>query len=271
MKKDSLGDRIKNYENVSRNYFVKRMPVAVRVDGRAFHSVTKNCQKPFDNKLIQAMVYAAHQVAQDMQGFKIGYVQSDEATFIMTDYENLETQGWFDYNLNKIVSLSASMMTYHFDKKWHWLNSYDIQRSFVTIVPNLPAAYFDSRAFNIPKEEVANLLLWRAKDWERNSISMYARAFFSHKQLINKSRADMHEMLHSIGKNWTTDLDDRVKNGTFLVKTKDGIEEKTNIIPTFAEINKIVDPLICDEKMPEPEMTEGVDPLTVFRELASRQ
>jgi len=271
MSGDSLGDRMKeNYENVFRQNLIRRMPVIIRVDGRAFHSVTKNCDKPFDGKIIDAMVYAAKQVAEDMQGFKIGYVQSDEATFVLTDYETFDTQGWFDYNLSKMISISASVMTFHFNERWAWLNSFDNKRPGVIINKPLPIAYFDSRAFNIPREEVSNALLWRAKDWERNSIGMYARAFFSHKELLNKSCVDMHEMLHKIGKNWTTDLSDREKNGTFLVRTEAGVEERTDVIPKFEEINKIVDPLINMEKLPEPKMTEGVDSITMFRHLASR-
>jgi hypothetical protein len=63
---------------------------------------------------------------------------------------------------------------------------------------------------------VANYFLWRAKDWERNSLTMYASGFFSHKQLHSKTKQDRHDMLHSIGKNWATDVDERSKNGTFF-------------------------------------------------------
>ena len=53
-------------------------------------------------------------VSQEMQGFKGAYIQSDEVTFMLTDFDGHETQGWFGYELNKIVSISASLMTAHF-------------------------------------------------------------------------------------------------------------------------------------------------------------
>ena len=95
---------------------------------------------------------------------------------------------------------------------------------------------FDSRAFSIPWNEVTNAFLWRAKDWERNSLQMYARAFFSHKQLHGKGKMDMHDMLHGIGKNWTTDLTDQEKNGTFIIASNDGLIVRSDIKPNYQDI-----------------------------------
>ena len=183
--KDGLGDRQKSHENVTRNYLVSGVPVVIRCDGRAFHSVTKGCKKPFDHNLIDAMVCAAIDTAKEMQGFVIGYTQSDEVTFVLQDYKTINTDGWFGYNINKIVSISASLMTYYFNKSEYFQT------------PKL--AVFDSRAFNVPRSDLSNMFLWRAKDWERNSLSMYCQSLFSHKQLHKKNRNDMHEMLHEIG------------------------------------------------------------------------
>ena len=231
MDKTSLGDRMKGYENISRNYLMRRNPVVVRVDGKAFHTVTRGLKKPFDDCLVMSMVGAACSVAQDMQGCKLLYTQSDEVSFLLVDYDALETQGWFDYNLNKIVSVSASAMTYYFNK------------SSIGRYLKVPAM-FDSRAFSIPRNEVSNYFLWRAKDWERNSLQMYSRAFFSHKELVGKGRADMHEMLHGAGKNWTNDLEDRYKNGTFWVRTEEGWTERVDVMPTFDSVNSVVKPLV---------------------------
>lgn len=221
---DSLGDRIKRYEKTFRFAAVRRMPVMIRVDGRAFHTFTRSLQKPFDNALMTAMVASALDVARDMQGFKAAYVQSDEATFCLTDYDTIDTQGWFDYDLSKIVSLSAALMTASFNAHYQ--------------TDKRPV--FDSRAFTLPIDDVVNAFLWRAKDWERNSVQMYARAFFSHKQLHQQGRADMHEMLHGIGKNWTTDLTDQERNGTFLILNNGAIEKRTNILPTYQAINEAI-------------------------------
>ena len=220
----SLADRIKRYEKTFSPMTVRRMPVMIRVDGRAFHTFTRHSEKPFDKKLMAAMVAAALEVAKDMQGFKCAYVQSDEASFCLTDYDTLETQGWFDYDLSKMVSLSAAMMSVYFNKFY----------------PTDRLPVFDSRAFTIPVDDVVNAFLWRAKDWERNSLQMYSRAFFSHKELHNKKRADMHEMLHKIDKNWATDLTDQERNGSFLVSTEDGIQCRYDILPTYADINSAI-------------------------------
>ena len=172
-----------------------------------------------------AMVQATASVADEMQGFKIAYAQSDESSFLLTDYDTIETQGWFGYSLPKIVSISAALMSAHFNDHIGMAG---------------PRAIFDARAFNVPPDEIANYFLWRAKDWERNSISMYAQAFFSHKELHGKNRSDMHEMLHDIGKNWA-DLREDVKNGTFVLKGENGeIQVVSSVRPTFEAIDGII-------------------------------
>ena len=162
---------------------------------------------------------------------KVAYIQSDEVTFCLTDYDTLETEGWFDYELPKIISISAAMMSVAFNK------------CFKT--DQMPV--FDSRAFTLPREDVVNAFLWRAKDWERNSLQMYCRSFFSHKQLHEKGREEMHEMLHEIGKNWATDLSDQRKNGTFLINTEDGMTVRTDIVPSFECIDASIGDLFVFE------------------------
>lgn len=226
-----LGDRMKRYENVSRHYLTRRTPVIIRVDGIAFHTLLKNIEKPFDNIFITCMVEAAQILAAGMQGFKLAYVQSDEASFLLTDYDEIDTQGWFGYNLSKIVSISAAKMSSAFN------SLILLQRTLIIFGLGI----FDSRAFNIPKEEVANYFLWRAKDWGRNSLQMYARSFFSHKELMNKCTSEIHEMLHSIGRNWTTDLNDRLKNGSWLIRDRGW---RFDILPAYEEVSKVVNPLV---------------------------
>lgn len=198
----SLGDRIKEYEKATQQKFTKRTPVIIRVDGKAFHTLTKSCDKPFDQDFIDAMVMATKATADQMQGCKVAYTQSDEATFLIMDDDDENTQGWFDYKIAKIVSVSAAIMSVHFNR---FYKKTDI-------------AVFDSRAFNVPKEDVINCFLWRGKDWERNSLQMLGRSHFSHKQLHGKKKNDIHEMLHEEGVNWAL-LDNQLKNGTFITKT----------------------------------------------------
>jgi tRNA(His) 5'-end guanylyltransferase len=223
----SLGDRIKRYEASSRHFLTPRTPVIVRVDGRAFHTFTKGADKPFDKGIMTAMLYAAIDVAEGIQGFKAAYVQSDEATFLLTDYDDLETQRWFGYNLSKIISISAATMSVRFNR-------------YALYPDDGRSPVFDSRAFNVPKEDVVNTFLWRAQDWERNSLQMYARSFFSHKELHKKNREDIHNMLHSIGKNWTTDLQSIEKNGTFIVATEEGLRLRRDILPSYESVNSAI-------------------------------
>jgi len=221
-----LGDRIKRYESVSHYGLTIRTPAMIRVDGRAFHTFTKGLDKPFDKELMQAMVQSAMDVASDMQGFKVAYIQSDEATFCITDYDDLNTQGWFDYDISKIVSISAALMSVSF------------MRNFSYKVKDRPV--FDSRVFNVPVNDVVNAFLWRAKDWERNSLQMYSRSFFSHKELHGKNREAMHEMLHQIGKNWATDTTDQERNGSFLISTDNGIIQDCSIQPKYEDIKNAI-------------------------------
>lgn len=237
--RNSLGERMKKYEAVSKFQLTPRSPVIVRIDGRAFHTFTKRCNKPFDDLLNKNMLYAASLTAKSMQGFKMAYVQSDEASFLLTDFDNINTQGWFDYSYSKIVSLSASLFTgYFMSTLWYSMHMKEL---------GIPS--FDSRAFVVPFEDVSNYFLWRAQDWERNSLTMYCQSFFSHNQLIGKNKEDKHEMLHSIGKNWTKDVSDKFKNGTFLLKMEGDIVEYGNIPPDFRSIDDtFVASFIPDEK-----------------------
>jgi tRNA(His) guanylyltransferase len=201
-KGDSLGDRIKRYEATYAHTLTPRSCLVIRVDGKAFHTFTKGCEKPFDQPLIEAMVDATKFTASQMQGFKLAYTQSDEATFLLTDYDTYDTQGWFGYELNKVVSISASAFTAAFNQSY-------------TLKPRRTVAMFDSRAFIVPQDDAANVFLWRQQDWERNSLQMLARAHFSHKELHGKNHAAIHEMLHSVGVNWA-DLSNQLKNGTYV-------------------------------------------------------
>jgi len=200
MHNDSLGDRMKNnYENRFRYQLIRRMPVIIRLDGKSFHTLTHKCEKPFDGNLSKCMEYTATKLCEEIQGAKCAYTQSDEISILVTDYDLITTQAWFDYNLQKVVSISASIASTLFTEIFG------------------QTGLFDSRAFNIPIDEVCNYFIWRQKDWIRNSVAGLAQAHFSPNQLHNKSQSDMHDMLHDIGINWA-DAKPRFKNGVFVCK-----------------------------------------------------
>jgi len=228
---DSLGDRIKKYEAVSKTSLMTNSPVIIRVDGKAFHTFSRGFEKPFDQNMISCMVKAAKYTAERMQGFKCAYVQSDEVTFVLTDYDTHETEGWFDYKLNKLVSTSAALMSVAFYNAMMNCDSSIIDG-------NLPT--FDSRAFNVPREEVINTLLWRALDWKRNSVQMLAQHHFSHTTLMGKNQAQMKEMLIEVVDNWD-DRSGREKYGTFILPSSklSGFKE-FYVEPTYDDIDMIM-------------------------------
>lgn len=230
----SISTRMKRYETVSEHFFTPNSPVVIRIDGKTFHTFLKHANRPFDQEFMDCMVHAAVLTTSDMHGFKLAYVQSDECTFVITDYDSHETQGWFGYSVNKIVSITASTFTAHFNN----LYENDVATESAYLAGKLrPAAIFDARAFVMPVEDVPNVFVWRQRDWERNSVQMLTRAHFSHKQCDGKKIPDMHEMLYSKGINWA-DLTDQEKNGTFIDRDGQLIQRKL----TYEEIKLLIEP-----------------------------
>lgn len=240
MKSDSLGDRMKNYyENRSRHYLTRRTPVIIRLDGKAFHTFTRHCLKPFDTHFAHAMDSTAHFLLCNIQGAKMAYVQSDEISILVTDFDKLETDAWFDYNIQKMCSVSAAMASTYFSVMGNPCPSHPQK-----------LAYFDSRVFNIPKEEVVNYFRWRYMDWLRNSIQMLAQSLYSHKELAGKKKADLHEMCFQKGVNWA-DSPDRFKNGCFLFSKPDDIVMLDSMVATTPTFTAWVEPLYLYGKIEE--------------------
>lgn len=198
MVKDNLGDRMKhNYEEVTKIRLTSRMPIIIRLDGCHFHTFTKGMKKPFDNILIKTMQDTMKYLCENIQGCVLGYTQSDEITLVLVNYNELNTSAWFDNELLKITSVSASLATLAFNK-YYLENIAEMTYSdeeFKLYARKLHQAYFDSRAFTIPKEEVTNCVFWRQLDAERNSILSLGQAYFSHKQLQGKSCKEIVTML----------------------------------------------------------------------------
>jgi tRNA(His) 5'-end guanylyltransferase len=231
--KDALGNRMKeNYENRTRYCLPRRTYTILRLDGCHFHTYTRGLRKPFDKGLYEDIDNAIIAILSELQGAVLAYTQSDEISLLLTDFSQPSTDAWFDGNLQKMVSVSASVMTAHFNK-FRWARMIDsvglknelddpcftIDRANFETYASEKIAYFDSRAFTIPdRVEVMNYFRWRQQDCIRNSVSMVAQANFSHKELNGKSQSDMHEMLHRKGINWATDFTDGQKNGRIITK-----------------------------------------------------
>ena len=212
---DDLGTRMKTfYESTPKIHLMHRCPVAIRLDGRAFHTFTKGFQKPFDKILMKSMQETMQYLCENIQGCVFGYTQSDEITLILVDYKNLTSTAWFDYEVQKVCSIAASMATMAFNKffyenvfQYNGMASIDMsdkeypyKEVYAKAIKN--GAMFDARCFNIPKEEVANLIYWRQLDAMRNSVQAIGQANFSHKKLQGKSCANIKEMLKEKGIDW---------------------------------------------------------------------
>lgn len=214
---DDLGLRLKgNYEHRSQTKLIRRMPVAIRIDGKAFHTFTRGMRRPFDPILMDSMQETMKYLCENIQGTVLGYTQSDEITLILVDYKTFHSDAWFDYEVQKMCSISASLATMKFNQLFgekvdKYLRETDEEHDDES-VKKLRTVYakakacggcFDSRCFNIPKEEVTNLIYWRQIDAARNSVSMVGRAYFSHKQLDHKTSSQIQDMLmleHNV--NW---------------------------------------------------------------------
>jgi len=234
MKKDDLGNRMKEkYEDRYRMYLTARTPAIIRIDGKAFHTFTKNMKKPYSWPLADAMKNATIALMEKIQGAKIAYTQSDEISIFISDYTKFTSEGWFDYNVQKITSVSASIATLYFNSCLTENDEYKGESM----------ALFDSRVFNIPKEEVANYFLWRQIDWRRNSIQLLAQSMFSHSELYKKNTKDLLEMCKEKGIDWNNDIHSRWKNGLFIYKNKDNKLE-ASIGMNFPEARGIINEIV---------------------------
>lgn len=230
--RDDLGTRMKTfYEEIPKTKLMRRCPVAIRIDGKAFHTFTKGFSKPFDEVLIKAMQETMRYLCENIQGCVLGYTQSDEITLILVDYKKLNSSAWFDYEVQKMCSIAASMATmafnrffmYEYEEFNRWVNEGNPtgehrRLNDIYYDAMCKGAMFDARCFNIPKEEVTNLIYWRQLDASRNSIQMVGQANFSHKELQNKSCNQIQDMLmEQKGINWN-DLPTYQKRGACCIK-----------------------------------------------------
>lgn len=267
MDTSDLAKRMKNYESVSKTRLMNRTPVAIRLDGRSFHTFTRKFQRPFDKVMMLSMQRTMKDLCQNTPGCVLGYTQSDEISLILVDYKKLETQPFFDNEVQKICSVTASMATLYFNREFSNLvgdlkqasSRYGIAAKLGITYENLDelksliegyekaeasGATFDSRIFNIPKEEVTNLIYWRQLDASRNSIQMVGQSKFSHKELQNKSCSNIQDMLmERFNINWN-DFSTAEKRGSCCIKAEDGWKIDTEIPIFKCENRAYIDNLI---------------------------
>ena len=232
MNYETLGDRMKGaYENKYRLYLPERIPVIIRLDGKAFHTFCRGLKKPFDDLFISVMQDTMLDLCKNISGCKLGYVQSDEISLLLVQTRD-ESQPWFDNNIQKIVSISASMATLYFNKNFEkrvceLMENYAKDKSDCTeeelkyidkLDSKIYTAMFDSRVFVLPKEEVNNYFIWRQIDCTRNSILSLAQSLYSDKEIHGiKCDALQDKMFTEKNVNWN-DLSTVKKRGTCAIR-----------------------------------------------------
>lgn len=195
MRKLQLGDRMKSYyEQVYNFRLPMRMPVIMRLDGKSFHTFTRDMERPFDDKFIKNMASLTEYICSNIQGAVFAYTQSDEISILIHNYKKLDSQAWFGNEVQKMTSISAGLASAWFTGEYG------------------RTAIFDSRVFVLPESEVVNYFIWRQQDATRNSINMLAQSLYSHKQLMGKNTSKMQDMMMEKGVNWN-DLDTWKKRG----------------------------------------------------------
>ena len=261
--RDNIGNRMKEYEMVSRNYLTRRTPVIIRLDGKSFHTLTRGLDKPFDEHFVRIMQTTMLKLCENIQGCVLGYTQSDEITLVLVDYQNRDTCAWFDNQVQKMVSISASMATLYFNQALSEMlrelegdmrmaeysiiqaNFYQKNEALYDKWSNKEyKGVFDSRVFNIPQYEVINNLIWRQQDAIRNSINAVAQSLYPHKELQGINKNDLqNKMLTEKDVNWNN-YPTTLKRGCCAIKDSEGKWYIDNEIPIFTEnrdyINKLI-------------------------------
>lgn len=186
---DSLGDRQKAYEDVtSQVALLPGIPVIARLDGKAFHTYTKGLKRPFDENLSKCMLETTKYLCEKFHP-TIAYTQSDEITLVW--YNSTEcAQFMFKGRYQKLVSILAATASSKFTLLAHELLP---EKQGIPVI-------FDCRLWQVPNiKEAFENIIWRQDDAIKNSITMAARAVYSHKRLHKKNSREKLEMLEAAG------------------------------------------------------------------------
>lgn len=230
-KNRSLGSRMKDYERAAGSYLPRRIPVIIRVDGKAFYTFTKGMKKPFDIVFAAAMQETMKDMCENIQGCVLSYTQSDEISLVLTDYATIHTDAWFEYNVQKMASIAASMATLFFNRNFAE-EAEDSER----YQGKLYEAMFDARVFSVPQDDVCNYLVWRQQDATRNSIKSMGQVYLGHKTIQGKKTDQVQGMLFKeCGINWN-DLPVNLKRGSCCIR-----EESTIWTPDPRDKKKVLD------------------------------
>lgn len=239
----NLGDRMKQYERNSQVYLNGNYPVIIRLDGRGFSKFTKQFKAPFDIDFVDMMNRSAIELAKEICGFKIAYLQSDEITMLFDANSQERSELWFGGRTDKILSVCSGIFSSYLSKiyieyitkkemEFFNVNPFSVKKmnEILERIKNLKSPAVDCRVFQIPELnengelnnqwfEIYNAFLFRQRDAEKNAISMYAQNLFPHKLLQNTIGIEQIEMMKN--KNFNYDESPNLyKYGRFIYKEK---------------------------------------------------
>ena len=234
---------MKGYEGVTRTKLMRRTPVIIRIDGKAFHTWTRHLKdvdpsldiSPFSEIMHKCMSTTSFRLIHNVQNAVFAYTQSDEISILLNDWKKLNSDQWFGGGIQKMCSVSASMATAYFN------GSYNSNVSN----PTCGAALFDARVFSVPKDEVVNYFIWRQQDATRNSVQMLGRHYFSHKQMHKKNVQQINDMLYTEHGVMWNQIDTWKKRGTCVVRPC-----AEDVSPVAQIFTGETDPVILDNDPP---------------------
>ena len=185
-KRDALGDRMKMFEDMEgKRRFIPGLPLVARIDGRSFSNFTHGLERPYDQRFSKLMVEITKFLV-DETGAKIGYTQSDEISLLFYS-DDLQSEIFFNGRVQKMVSILAGLASARFNK---------IREDFLPNHKPHATPVFDARVWTFPNQiQATSCFVWREQDATKNSISMLAQHYFSHKQLMYKNTKEMIRML----------------------------------------------------------------------------
>lgn len=226
MKFDNIEDRMLYLRSLTDYKLIPNSYVMVMLDGRSFSStIKKYFKKPFDDTFIDIMNETARYLCERIQGCKFAYVQSDEISLVITDFDTPETDAFFGYRLEKILPLCASMATSKFNQLMtieainRTCNEQFSKLELIDIINNMKLHEFDCKAWNVPSyNDVYTWFLYRQLDCIRNSKQQTARTYLSHKECTSKKVDELIDILTDTKNiDWNT-FDDGKKYGRFIYK-----------------------------------------------------
>lgn len=224
MKFKNLEDKCLYYRGLTDYRIQGNNDIIVMLDGKNFSTLIKNnFRKPFDDDFINMMNKTAQFLCNNVQGVKFAYVQSDEISLLITDYDTPETDTPFGGRICKLQSILASLATSEFNR---WFTIYNLNKCYDNVrvgefISKMKMAQFDCKVWTVPNQNDAYAwFLYRQLDCVKNSKQQTAQSYLPHKELVGHNADEQIQMVFDKkGINWNTFIPD-YKFGRFVYKVE---------------------------------------------------